>query len=62
MTQGLTFLILRTFLSAGASAHIIRGPVFGIDFYDLAGSIWVQGVAIAQPARRFCRNRFKRFL
>ena len=37
MTQGLTVSIVRTFLSASPSAHIIRGPVFGIDFYDLAG-------------------------
>lgn len=46
MTQGLTFRFMRTFLSAAFSAHIMRGPDFGIDFQDLAGSKGFPGVAI----------------
>jgi hypothetical protein len=37
---------MRTFLSAAFSAHIMRGPDFGIDFQDLAGSKGFPGVAI----------------
>ena len=50
--------LMSKILSAAQTAHIMRGPVFGIDFLEVAPAKGDprRGGALAQ-AHRFCRNR-----
>jgi hypothetical protein len=53
---------MKRLLWAAEGAHIMRGPVFGIDLRNFAGNKGSRRGDVALVALRFCRTRQKRFL